>query len=131
LLRLRAWRPDYSGRPTCAWNRSRTRTQQLTLRSSLAVCFALPHPATFHDPIHVNAMTKAAAGYFCGDPPLARMSGYCGDFKKLRNGWAMHPEDFVPSSVFGWRRRFRCWRLKRAGRLSHLVWEVVCVKPFP
>lgn len=76
-------------------------------------------------------MTKGAAGYFCGDPPLARMSGYCGDFKKLRNDWAMHPEDFVPGSIFGWRRRFRRWRLKRAGRLSHLVWEFVCVKPFP
>jgi SAM-dependent methyltransferase len=92
---------------------------------------AYPHPASFHDPTHVNTITKGTCGYFCGDPPLARMYGYQGTFTALRNEWAMLPEDFVPGSALGLRRKLRKWRLKRAGRLSHLVWEFACVKGAP
>ena len=40
-------------------------------------------------------------------------------------------EDFVPGSALGLRGKLRKWRLKRAGRLSHLVWEFVCIKGAP
>jgi SAM-dependent methyltransferase len=90
---------------------------------------AYPHAATFQDPTHVNAITNITSVYFCGEHPLARMYGYRGRFEALRNDWAMYPEDFVPGTILGWRRRLRRWRLKRSGRLSHLVWEFVCVKP--
>ncbi|ABD69813.1 hypothetical protein Rfer_2088 [Rhodoferax ferrireducens T118] len=92
---------------------------------------AYPHAATFQDPTHVNVITNITSMYFCGDQPLARMYGYHGSFEALRNDWAMYPEDFVPGTILGWRRRLRRWRLKRSGRLSHLVWEFACVKPVP
>lgn len=90
---------------------------------------AYPHAAAFHDPTHVNTITKGTAGYFCGAAPLARQYGYHGRFEALRNDWALHPEDFMPGTALRWRRRLRRWRLARAGRLSHLAWEFVCVKP--
>lgn len=93
-----------------------------------AITPAYPHPAAFHDPTHVNAITLGTAGYFCDEQPLARIYGYRGSFKLLRNDWALHPEDLMPGTSLGWRRRLRRWRLARAGRLSHLVWEFVCVK---
>ena len=92
---------------------------------------AYPHSASFHDPTHVNTITKGTSGYFCGEPPLARMYGYAGSFKALRNEWALLPEDFVPGTALGLRRKLRRWRLRRAGRLSHLVWEFACIKGAP
>ena len=85
---------------------------------------AYPHPASFHDPTHVNTITRGTSGYFCGETPLARMYGYLGSFEALRNDCATLPEDFVPGTALGLRR----WCLKRAGRLSHLVWEFGCIK---
>lgn len=92
---------------------------------------AYPHPAAFHDPTHVNILTKGSSGYFCGEQPLARMYGFQGRFEVLRNDWASLPEDFVAGSRLTWHRRLRRWRHLRAGRLSHLVWEFVCEKPLP
>ena len=153
--RRRAWHPTCSGRPTLAWSPYRTQIPHSTLFRPLiswntfpgycrrrmvatrtlkpdgllyAMTPAYPHPASFHDPTHVNTITRGTAGYFCGETPLARMYGYLGAFTELRNDWAMLPEDFVPGTALGLRRALRRWRLKRTGRLSHLVWEFVCIK---
>jgi SAM-dependent methyltransferase len=89
---------------------------------------AFPHAAVFHDPTHVNTITKGTAGYFGGDLPLARMYGYTGNFSIRRNDWGIHPEDFTPGSQLSFLRQIKKIRLRKAGRLSHLVWEFSCIK---
>lgn len=96
-----------------------------------AVTPAYPRPQVFHDPTHVNFITQGTWEYFCGPAPGARMYGFVGRFDKLRNEWAMHPEAFTPGTELGLGRRLRRWRLRHAGRLSHLTWEFTCVKPAP
>ena len=96
-----------------------------------AVTPAYPRMQAFHDPTHVNFITQGTWEYFCGTNPGARMYGYVGAFEMLRNEWALHPEAFTPAATLSWRRKLRRWRLRRAGRLSHLTWEFVCVKPAP
>jgi len=94
-----------------------------------AVTPAWPRPEAFHDPTHVNFITRGTWEYFCGAQPLARMYGFTGRFDKLRNEWALHPEALTPDAQLGLARRFKRWRRERAGRLSHLIWEFACVKP--
>jgi len=93
-----------------------------------AVTPAFPREEAFQDPTHVNVITRGTAGYFCGPEPLARVYGFRGAFTLLRNERALFPEAFSATSTLGWRRRLRRWRLARAGRLSHLIWEFACVK---
>lgn len=90
---------------------------------------AYPREAAFLDPTHVNFIARGTWKYFCGNSPLARMYGYRGNFQMLRNEWGMVPEAFSAVGTITWQRRLRRWRLSRRGRLSHLVWEFVCVKP--
>lgn len=94
-----------------------------------AVTPAYPRPEAFHDPTHVNFITAGTASYFCGEAPEARMYGFSGRFDELRNEWGLHPEALQPDAQLGLTRRFKRWRRARLGRLSHLVWEFVCVKP--
>ena len=96
-----------------------------------AVTPAYPRIQAFHDPTHVNFITHGTWEYFCGAAPGARMYGFAGRFDKLRNEWALHPEAFTPGAELSTWRRFRRWRLRRVGRLSHLIWEFACVKPAP
>jgi SAM-dependent methyltransferase len=96
-----------------------------------AITPAYPRPEAFHDPTHVNFITRGTAAYFCGPDPGARMYGYTGSFEMLRNEWALHPEALSPGSRLGPLRRFKRWRRERTGRLSHLAWEFSCVKPTP
>ena len=94
-----------------------------------AVTPAYPRPEVFHDPTHVNVITDGTWAYFCGPNPGARMYGYTGNFEMLRNEWALHPEALSASPAMSAMRRFKRWRRARAGGLSHLLWEFVCVKP--
>jgi SAM-dependent methyltransferase len=94
-----------------------------------AVTPAYPRPEVFHDPTHVNFITRGTWAYFCGPEPGARMYGYTGAFEMLRNEWALHPEALTPGTPLGLMRRFKRWRRERAGRLSHLAWEFSCIKP--
>ncbi len=94
-----------------------------------AVTPAFPRPEAFVDPTHVNQVSLGTARYFCTPDPLARMYGFRGAFALVRNEWALHPEAFSASPTLGWRRRFTRWRRARGGRLSHLLWELACVKP--
>ncbi|MES2226299.1 MAG: class I SAM-dependent methyltransferase [Pseudomonadota bacterium] len=94
-----------------------------------AVTPAYPRAQAFQDPTHVNFIGHGTWEYFCGANPGARLYGFVGGFEKLRNEWAMHPEAFAPDVEISLGRRFRRWRLQRAGRLSHLLWEFACIKP--
>ena len=90
---------------------------------------AYPSPEAFQDPTHVNIITEGTWRYFCGEPPQARMYGFTGNFEMQRNERALYPEAFEPTVPIGWRRQHRRNRLLKTGRLSHLMWEFVCVKP--
>ena len=90
---------------------------------------AYPSPEAFQDPTHVNIITEGTWRYFCGEPPQARMYGFTGNFEMRRNERALYPEAFEPTVPVGWRRQHRRNRLLKTGRLSHLMWEFVCVKP--
>jgi Methyltransferase domain len=68
------------------------------------------------------------ADYFCGDKPLAEMYGFKGNFQALRNEWAMLPEDFWPGTRLSLLRKIKRWQRMRSHRLSHIVWEFVCMK---
>jgi len=94
-----------------------------------AVTPAYPRPEAFHDPTHVNFITRGTAAYFCGASPEARMYGYTGTFEMLRNEGALHPEALTPTVPLSTMRRFKRWQRERAGRLSHLVWDFACIKP--
>jgi hypothetical protein len=59
------------------------------------------------------------------------MYGFTGAFEMRRNERALYPEAFEPTQPVGWRRQHRRRRLLSTGRLSHLMWEFVCVKPAP
>ena len=102
---------------------------------------AYPHASVFSDPTHVNFLTLGTWRYFCIDEaaqaaqtaqttstPMARMYGYTGTFKMLRNEWGMTPEVFDAASKLDWKRRLRRWNLQRRGKLSHLLWEFECIK---
>jgi SAM-dependent methyltransferase len=90
---------------------------------------AFPYPEAFVDPTHVNQISFGTCKYFCNPEPLARMYGYRGAFELLRNEWAQFPEALTASPALGWRRRLRRWRKRQRGQVSHLIWELACVKP--
>ena len=92
---------------------------------------AFPSPEAFQDPTHVNIITDGTWLYFCGESPQARMYGFTGSFEMRRNERALYPEAFEPTVAVGWRRRHRRARLLKTGRLSHLMWEFVCIKAAP
>ncbi|MEQ1805453.1 MAG: hypothetical protein ABL900_08745 [Burkholderiaceae bacterium] len=96
-----------------------------------AVTPAYPRPEVFHDPTHVNVITRGTASYFCGPEPGARMYGFMGAFEMLRNEWALHPEALSPAVPVTLLRRFKRWRRARVGGLSHLAWEFACIKSSP
>ena len=96
-----------------------------------AVTPAYPRAEAFHDPTHVNFITRGTADYFCGPQPGARMYGFRGTFEMLRNEWALHPEALAPGVPLSPLRRLKRWRRERTGKLSHLAWEFTCVKAVP
>jgi SAM-dependent methyltransferase len=93
-----------------------------------AVTPAFPSASAFHDPTHVNFITSGTADYFCGEQALGRMYGFNGNFEKKRNDWAMFPEDFSPDKELSLMRKIKKWRRARSSKLSHIVWEFVCIK---
>ena len=94
---------------------------------------AYPRDAAFLDPTHVNVIASGTWRYFCTDPrdnalPMARIYGFGGNFRMLRNEWALLPEAFSANAALPWPRRLKRWQRERLGRLTHLVWEFECVK---
>jgi len=93
-----------------------------------AVTPAFPRPEAFVDPTHVNTITIGTARYFCEPDVAARPYGFHGAFGLLRNEWALFPEAFSAAPVTSLRRRFSRWRKARQSHLSHLIWELECLK---
>jgi len=93
-----------------------------------AVTPGYPRPEAFHDPTHVNPITDGTADYFCGAEPGARLYGFRGRFDCLVNAWGLHPEALDPRTRPSLARRFKRWRRGHTGGLTHVVWELACVK---
>jgi SAM-dependent methyltransferase len=86
---------------------------------------AFPSSKAFQDPTHVNIITNRTEMYFTEPKLLARMYGYRGSFKKVRQvrikpRHVYEPDDWLTSFKRGIRNALR--------RNSHLVWEFRAVK---
>ena len=87
-----------------------------------AVTPAYPAAEAFQDPTHVNVITERTHEYFCGDNPLGRMYGFAGRFRCLRAEWVV-AADAERSGALDRAQRWRRWRRRLKGQLSHLLWE--------
>ena len=85
--------------------------------AGLPCCRGVPQ-----DPTHVNVITERTHEYFCGDNPLGRMYGFAGRFRCLRAEWVV-AADAERSGALGRAQRWRRWRRRLKGQLSHLLWE--------
>ncbi len=92
---------------------------------------AYPSPEAFQDPTHVNIITDETWRYFCGETPMARPYGYKGHFELLRNERALHPYGFDALKPLDKEKTKLRKRLLREGKLPHLMWEFLCIKPQP
>ena len=90
---------------------------------------AVPSLEAFTDPTHVNYVTKRTHDYFCGAAPFGRAYGFVGRFDTRRAEPALLPEDFVPDTRLSWSRAVKKAIRRARGRLSHIVWDFVAVKP--
>lgn len=87
-----------------------------------AVTPVYPHVNAFIDPTHVNILTARSSRYFVGPRPLARMYGFQGRFRLLREGLIRPKGDYQPvRPAFGARLRALGYRL--SGDAGHLMWE--------
>jgi SAM-dependent methyltransferase len=90
---------------------------------------AYPSPEAFQDPTHVNIITEETWRYFCGAAPMARPYGFKGQFEMLRNERALHPYGFEPLVPLDKAQTKLRDKLRSEGRLPHLMWEFLCIKP--
>jgi SAM-dependent methyltransferase len=94
-----------------------------------AVTPAVPSLEAFTDPTHVNYLTAHSHDYFCGSAPPGRAYGFVGHFEARRTGRALLPEDFAPDVRLSWARALKKAIRGVRGRLTHVVWDFVAVKP--
>ena len=94
----------------------------------LALTPAYPHPSVFSDPTHVNFITKETCSYFVGPDAGGNMYGFNGHFEVIKMHWDV-PANTYSMSIPIWRKHIRRFHRRFfAGGLSHLVWELRCVK---
>lgn len=89
---------------------------------------AYPRPEAFQDPTHVNIITIKTAEYFTNQNPYARIYGFDGNFKCLKNQFDVRKNYFDKTNQ-NWKNLIR--KLHRQyfkGGLSHIVWEFEAVK---
>ncbi len=92
-----------------------------------AVTPAFPHEAVFRDPTHVNFITKRTHIYFTEPYIEARMYGFIGRFRLVRQCKVCPREEYEPiSGSIG--HQLQRLRDKLTGRQSHLVWEFSAIK---
>lgn len=86
-----------------------------------------PNPEIFVDPTHVNFITEKTHNYFCGNPPLANIYGFRGEFK-LRNIAKWKPRGEYPFENKKILQRIKIFQdiLKR--RRTHIAWELIAIK---
>jgi SAM-dependent methyltransferase len=94
---------------------------------ALTPCY--PAGESFQDPTHVNIITERTHHYFAGRDPWARMYGYVGQFQARRAEWACWRDAFEPLQPLTLKQRWRRFRYRRSGRLTHFIWEFECIKP--
>ena len=94
-----------------------------------AVTPAVPSLEAFSDPTHVNYVTELTHDYFCGEQPGGRAYGFIGRFDLRRAERALLPEDFEADARLTWIRAAKKSVRRARGRLTHMVWDLVAVKP--
>ena len=94
---------------------------------ALTPCY--PSSEAFQDPTHVNIITDRSHVYFAGPQPLGRMYGFIGHFEACRIDWVVPRDATEADATLSLRQRWRRLNYRRKGQLSHLRWELKCVKP--
>lgn len=91
----------------------------------LTPCY--PSKQVFQDPTHVNFLTVDTHEYFCGEKPLGRMYGFCGQFKALRvqRTFSSYGKMRLEPTLSD---RFKYLRKAIKGDLTHIAWEFEAVK---
>ncbi|MEY4749922.1 MAG: hypothetical protein RIQ60_2136 [Pseudomonadota bacterium] len=85
---------------------------------------AFPSAAAFHDPTHVNLIGEETHEYFSEPRMEGRMYGFSGRFRAIRAEWVIFDHAVDALHEMTPTQRFRRWRWRRAGRLSHFLWEL-------
>lgn len=94
---------------------------------ALTPCY--PSSEAFQDPTHVNIITDRTHLYFAGPQPLGRMYGFSGHFEARRIDWVVPRDATDAAATMSLHQRWRRFNYRRKGQLSHLRWELKCVKP--
>jgi SAM-dependent methyltransferase len=92
-----------------------------------AVTPAFPHEKALRDPTHVNIITSKTHRYFTTPEVMARMYGFEGEFKLVRQCW-VHPRGAYEPTNPGFGHRLRAIGERISGQQSHLVWEFSATK---
>jgi SAM-dependent methyltransferase len=93
-----------------------------------AVTPAYPHEKAFRDPTHVNVIAAKSHRYFTRPELGARMYGFEGDFRLIRQNRIHIRGDYEPRAP-GLGRRLLRLADGLVGKRSHLVWEMEALKP--
>lgn len=87
-----------------------------------AVTPAFPKEKALRDPTHVNIITHKTHRYFTEPDLMARMYGFEGRFRLVRQCWVRPRGAYEPTSM-GVGDRLKRLGEKLTGQQSHLVWE--------
>lgn len=88
------------------------------------------HEKMWRDPTHVNPVTPKSYRYFTEPELGARMYGYRGTFRVLRQTRCYFRQDYEPSRPGATAQVVR-WLEQWTGKAAHLVWEWQAIKPTP
>jgi SAM-dependent methyltransferase len=92
-----------------------------------AVTPAFPHEKALRDPTHVNIITRKTHRYFTHPEVMARMYGFQGEFRLIRQ-CLVHPRGAYEPTQPGLTHRLRAMGERLIGQQSHLVWEFSAMK---
>jgi SAM-dependent methyltransferase len=92
-----------------------------------AVTPAYPREKAFRDPTHVNIITNKTYRYFAEPDLAARMYGFHGSFRLIRQCW-VHPRGAYEPVRMGPLQRLKRWGERLTGQQSHLLWEFEAIK---
>jgi SAM-dependent methyltransferase len=93
-----------------------------------AVTPAFPNEKALRDPTHVNIITHKTHRYFTEPQVMARMYGFQGSFRLLRQ-CRVYPRGAYEPMHPGLGHRLRRIGEQLTGQQSHLVWEFAAIKP--
>ena len=94
----------------------------------LALTPVYPQEAAFSDPTHVNFITRETYKYFTEPNVWAKMYGFTGSFKLVKNK-VVNIEVFSSTQSSTWKRILRVAMASLTpSKKVHLVWEFICLK---